>query len=313
MKFCRISLFAFVCCILCNRSFAQLTYRTLDVKYDSAWTFKNLEIIPIKFKGFGQGFASSGNRPITFSQALKKRKVKLKEIAYEEGADVNWLQVTNRSKQDLMMQSGEIVAGGKQDRMIAETKILPPGTTDYIHVYCVEKRRWDRKSKQFTSSGFAANSELRKVMDINARQNAVWKEIDRQYASAKKSNETVSYLHLYNDSVWIDTSYYNYFTNLYSKTDSSFAGYIFITGNRILSCELFTSAELTDVSFNNMLTSYIQSVITNGAAPAVPLSDVKAFTDKILTSESAQKKYVTAHGKLHYFDGKLIHLIAYPD
>lgn len=292
---------------------AQLTYNEVMVQYDSAWTFKNLQLIPVKFKNIPQGHVSNSSpRTLSFTEALQKHKIKLQEMQYENGADVNWLQVTNRSKQSVMVQSGEIVAGGKQDRMVGETKIIAPNSTDYIHVYCVEKRRWDDKPKDFELHG-VANSELRKVMDVSSRQNEVWKEIDRQFAVRKKTSETLSYLNLYNDSARTDTSYINYFTKKYNASDSNFAGYIFITANRIISTELFASAELTGISFINMLSSYVHSAISNGSKPVVPVNKMKEFMDKILISEKAQKAYVAGHGKIHMLNGKVIHLIAYDD
>ncbi len=178
---------------------AQLTYNEVKVEYDSAWIFKNLEVIPIRFKDANSNTKNKAASLLAFDEALQKHKIKLQEMQYEKGADVNWLQVTNHSRQTVLVQAGNIVAGGKQDRMVAETKFIEPGKTDYIHVYCVEKRRWDDKAKDFTAAG-VANFELRKAMDLTSRQAEVWKEIDHQYAANKKASETFSFLNIYNDS-----------------------------------------------------------------------------------------------------------------
>jgi len=290
----------------------QLTYRTLQVQYDSAWTFRNLQLIPVRYKG-GDGAAAAllGERPLLFAEALLKRKIKLQEMPYKNGADLNWLTVTNHSKQHVVVQSGELVSGGKQDRMMGETKILAPGSTNYLQVYCIEKRRWDKKAKKFLPAG-VADSELKKTMNIAKRQPEIWKEIDRQYAAGNRSGETFSYLNLY-DPLRTDPAYMNYFLERYSRTDSTFAGYIFITGDKIISTELFSSASLTDITFKNMLSSYVQSVMTAGAPPVVPVIQMKEFMDKVLISETLQKAYIAAHGKMHFNEGRLIHLIAYPE
>ena len=62
-----------------------------------------------------------------------------------------------------------------------------------------------------------------------------------------------------------------------------------------------------------MLMSYVESAITYGAKPNVPQPKLQKFMDKILKDEQGQKVYVTAHGKLHKDDGRIIHLIAYPE
>lgn len=294
---------------------AQLTYKELKVEYDSAWTFRNLQIIPVRYKagaGLPTGSTANTPHPLSLSEALEKHKIKLQEIQYEKGADVNWLQVTNHSKQDVVIQSGEILDGGKQDRMIGETKIVAAGSTDYLHVFCVEKRRWSDKPKAFKTAG-VANSELQKTMNVKKRQSEVWKEIDRQFAGNDKKSETFSYVDLYNNTLRDDSDYIRYFLRKYSETDSTFAGYIFITGTRILSTELFATADLTHIAFRNMLSSYVQTARANGASPRVPVSRQKELMDKVLINEQSQKIYVTAHGKLQVTDGKVIHLVAYED
>ena len=301
-------------CIVCR---AQLTYSELQVMYDSAWTFKNLQMIPIKFKPKGDGCPTiSGDLPtrlISFSEALLKHKIKVQEMQYENGADVNLLQVTNHSKQNIVVQGGEVLEGGKQDRMVGETKYRAPGTTDYIQVYCVEKRRWSPKAKDFKHQGMA-NREVQKVMNLSKRQSQVWKEIDKEFKAVNKTSETWSYLELYNNRVTVDTSYINFFTRKYVESDSNIGGFIFITDNKIMSTEIFAGNSLLDVTFGNMLNSYVQSAISNGAKPTVPIATQKQFMDEILSSEEGQKLYLIAHGRSHKgSDGKTIHLIAYPE
>lgn len=313
---CTARFIALILSLLSNAALSQVTYKELYVQYDSAWTFRNLQIVPVRYKsgqgtgGMTEASLSAANRPLSFTEALRSRKIKVREMP-KNSADANWLQVTNRSKEDVLIQTGEILGGGKQDRMIGETKMLPPGTTDYLHVYCVEKRRWDDKAKKFKPAG-VANSDLQKIMHTKKRQSDVWKEIDRQFAVSRKKSETYSYLEL-NDKPVDDSDYIRYFLGRYAETDSTFAGYIFITGNRILSTELFASAQLTRVAFRNMLTTYVSTARSAGAPPRVSVARQKEFMDKILTSEAAQKIYVSSHGKWYVTNGKLLHLIAYDD
>jgi hypothetical protein len=294
---------------------AQLTYNELRVEYDSAWTFKNLQIIPVRYKaGAGTPGAelATTSRPMMLTEALMKHKIKLQEMQYKRGADVNWLQVTNHSKEDVVIQSGEILNGGKQDRMVAETKTITPGSTDYLNVFCVEKRRWENKPKEFKTAG-VANSELQKTMHVKRRQSAVWKEIDRQFALSSKKSETVSYVDLVRNTGLDDSDYMRYFLGRYSLTDSNYAGYIFLTGSRIMSTELFATSQLTDISFRNMLSSNVQTARATGAPPKVAKQKVTTFMDKVISNEADQKIYVSSHGRLQISAGKVIHLIAYDD
>lgn len=303
--------------LICLSSTAQLTYKELRVDFDSAWTYKNLQLIPIKFKpkaeaAPGFGMVSRSVTPITLAEAMSKHKIKVQEMQYEQGADVNWLQVTNHSKQDVMIQPGEIVDGGKQDRMIGETKFIAAGKTDYVHVYCIEKRRWSEKPKEFRHRG-VVNSDVKKAMQTTTRQSEVWREIDKQFKEKNKTSETWSYLDLNTDTVLIDTGYISFFTRKYVESDSNLAGFIFISGNKILSTEIFSSPSLLNLAFANMLSSYVQSAISRGSKPVVSVATQKEFMGKVISNEEAQRLYVTAHGQLYRQDGTLVHLVAYPD
>lgn len=291
---------------------AQLTYNNLRVDYDSAWTYKNLQLIPIRYKtppGAG-ATPGAGLQPISLPEAMQKGKAKIKEVYYKNDADVNWLQITNESKQALVINNGDMLSGGKQDRMVGETKIIAPGESDYLKVYCIEKGRWDKKAKGFQHSG-SADTQLKKVMDLTGRQSDVWKEIERQYAADNKTSATWPYINLYNGFSPADSSYIRFFTDKFSRSDSSFAGFLAITKNQIINCELFSSASFTSLSFPSIITSLVHYAAGQGGLPMVRQSDMKKFMDQLLTSEEQQKTFVTGRGKLHTYQDKVIHLIVY--
>jgi hypothetical protein len=294
---------------------AQLTYETLEVQYDSAWTYKNLQIIPIKYKGLGSGLSLNNKKDqpaLSLAHAVAIKKAKIKEINYNMGADVNVLQITNNSKQNIVVNSGELVAGGKQDRIVAGTKIIAPGSTDYLDVFCVEKKRWDGENTILKDKG-TANIELRKVMDRKGQQQDVWKEIDRQYGLENKKSDTWSYLKLYPDGMRGDTNYIKFFTEKYARTDSNYAGFLFVTGDKILNCEVFASRELTNLAFGGMLSSVVQTAAITGSEPALPEKQKVEFMDKLLKDEASQKAFVNAHGKMHKLGDRVIHIIVYKD
>lgn len=302
-----------VCVVLglaCKQVSGQLTYQNLEVVYDSAWTFKNLSLIPIRFKDFpAEGTRlMSGLQTISLPEALLKNKVKIKEVLYEDGADLNWLQIVNNSKQSLVINSGDLLAGGKQDRLIGETKIIAPGESDYLKVYCIEKGRWDDKIKQFHHSG-SADMEVKKVMDVTGRQMEVWNEIEGRFNANKISSNTWPYLQLHK-IYGADSSYIRYFTQKFKQSDSAYAGFLAVTGNHIISCELFAASNLTNIAFPGMLSSLVLSV-AKSSPPVVSVYTMKKFMDELLRNEFTQKIFVTAHGQMHLYQGKVMHIIVY--
>src|SRR5436309_1547252 len=70
------------------------------------------------------------------------------------GAEVNRLVLVNNSKRPLLLLAGEIVTGGKQDRVIGKDRIVPPESDPVdLSVFCVEPGRWVATSESFGSSG----------------------------------------------------------------------------------------------------------------------------------------------------------------
>ena len=70
-----------------------------------------------------------------------------------DGAQVNRLVLVNNSKRPLLLLAGEIVTGGKQDRVIGKDRIVPPESDPVdLSVFCVEPGRWVATSEHFGAS-----------------------------------------------------------------------------------------------------------------------------------------------------------------
>src|SRR5262249_35583310 len=66
------------------------------------------------------------------------------------GAQVNTLVLVNNSKRPLILLAGEIVTGGKQDRVIGKDRIVPAESDPIdLSVFCVEPGRWTGASAKF--------------------------------------------------------------------------------------------------------------------------------------------------------------------
>jgi hypothetical protein len=69
------------------------------------------------------------------------------------GAQVNSLVLINNSNRPLLLLAGEIVTGGKQDRVIGKDRIVPAESDPIdLSVFCVEPGRWVQTSQNFGAS-----------------------------------------------------------------------------------------------------------------------------------------------------------------
>ena len=94
---------------------------------------------------------------------------------YDAGASVNQLVLINRSKRPLLLLAGELVSGGKQDRIIAKDRIVPAGAEPLpLDVFCVEHGRWTGGSSQFTASKTIVHPSVREQAAVDQKQTEVW-------------------------------------------------------------------------------------------------------------------------------------------
>ncbi len=94
---------------------------------------------------------------------------------YSSGASVNQLVLINRSKRPLLLLAGELVSGGKQDRIIGKDRIVPVGSEPLpLDVFCVEHGRWTGTSSQFIASKTIVHPSVREQAAVAQNQNEVW-------------------------------------------------------------------------------------------------------------------------------------------
>lgn len=116
---------------------------------------------------------------LTLQEGLER-----KIIVIHETGNVNELQVENVSPdQDVYIQSGDIVKGGRQDRTIALDFICPPKSGLMgINAFCVEHGRWSGRGAEsdayFASSANSVSGNALKFAAKGAgSQQQVWREV----------------------------------------------------------------------------------------------------------------------------------------
>jgi len=106
-------------------------------------------------------------------------------FAYQSGARVNELAIANNSDRPLVLLAGEIVTGGKQDRVVGRDRIIPAHSEPIpLGVFCVEPHRWTETSAHFGAlhSSMAQPSVRSKAMAYQNQQQ-VWDEVAKSRAA----------------------------------------------------------------------------------------------------------------------------------
>jgi hypothetical protein len=107
------------------------------------------------------------------------------------GDQVNTLVLVNNSNRPLLLLAGEIVTGGKQDRVIAKDRIVPAGNDPIdLGVFCIEPGRWTEDTATFRGSAKAPGQSMMVQPSVRAKamvekdQQEVWNSVHGTIAAA---------------------------------------------------------------------------------------------------------------------------------
>jgi hypothetical protein len=154
----------------------------------SGITYENITLFPVVSSGAADTSAfltldeglASGEVVVTEqgSGGLFRRERATSQRPYTGGnASVNQLVLVNRSKRPLLLLAGELVSGGKQDRIIGKDRIVPVGSEPLpLDVFCVEHGRWSSGS-QFLAAKVMVHPSVREQAAVAKDQNDVWKAV----------------------------------------------------------------------------------------------------------------------------------------
>jgi hypothetical protein len=263
-----------------------------------------------------------GHRFMTLEEALDQKKA-----VVHETSDVNELTVENLTIDlDIYIQAGDIIKGGKQDRVFESDFIVPPKSGKVpIAAFCVEQGRWSRRgsesSAQFSSSKTALSSrELKLAAKASREQGQVWARVaDAQdklaaaVAAPVQSAESRSSLQLTLENEHVGRATEAYVRALADllRQNPNATGYAFAINGRINSADVYGSHELLVKLWPKLLQSMAVEAVSERAtgrgAPAPAVSSVERFlappADPNIESKnaSARVRLVKAES-----DGKIV-------
>jgi hypothetical protein len=234
-----------------------------------------------------------------------------------ESAEVNRLVLINNSKRPLLLLAGEIVTGGKQDRVIGKDRIVPAESDPVdLSVFCVEPGRWVATSDHFGTSGatyggsvggpihgafpgtMMAQPSVRAKAMGDKDQSQVWAEVRKQQqsmtvevsgsapqASAAEIQSTSSYARLMEnkdvkekvDEIAAPIEH-NYESLIKQLRDRKAVGVVVAVNGRIIWSDIFASTELLEKYWPKLVRSYAsEAVVTRAKGGEASLAQAEAF------------------------------------
>jgi hypothetical protein len=210
------------------------------------------------------------------------------------GAEVNRLVLSNNSGRPLLLLAGEIVTGGKQDRVIGADRIVPPnsGPMD-LGVFCVEPGRWVASSQNFGSMGAQmAQPSVRTPAMAERNQMRVWENVrssnakmaaNLPAAEAGMVVNTTSYAKVFESApVAKVVAQYGGLESeqsiLRQLRSEGAVGVVVAINGEMVWADVFASTNLLASYWPKLLHSYVAEAMTSGGANAVPnVRDAEAY------------------------------------
>jgi hypothetical protein len=222
-------------------------------------TYKNLKIFPLTRR------VAPKTRYTTLDEAMKKDWLTIREIG---SGDVNFVELKNTGNQTVLILTGEMISGAKQDRMLKDDVIIPPKSKWVrVPVYCVEHGRWVMASPAFKSSGLVVPNALRQCARISEDQAEVWDEIAASQDRLGIVSSTGTAMANYEDEETKEkvAEYTQRFATLPKLTKNG-VGVCVTTGNRIICLDIFASNDLFMKYWSKLLKSYVMDALHETAS-----------------------------------------------
>lgn len=273
-----------------------VTWLIRNVEVGTAWNYENLTVFPLVLHDRPR---NSDIR--TLDEAFSRNWIAVRE---KDNAQVSVLEVRNDSRDYVFLMAGEILAGGKQNRMIRSDILLQPNS-GYVEipVYCGEKERWSQRYEGFNSAGSVAHFELRSGAAKGASQDAIWHEIDAQSERAKVSSPTRNYQQVYEDKA-VSRQLDEYSSHFRRLPERQTVGVVAVSGGRIIGCDIFSDPDLFSRLWHKLLRSYSMDVLYRERQTSSRLTsnDARRFIDRALSARYDERQTPGA-GRLYDISG----------
>jgi hypothetical protein len=234
---------------------------------------------------------------LVLDEAMPKKLVAIKEV---DGGSVNNLTLTNKADKPLFLLAGEVILGGKQDRIIGSNTIIPAKTTQTVPVFCVEHGRWNGTTTEFTTAKALAHGRLRGHASFDTQQD-VWNEVAEKNAARKTTSSTDTYRKVAQEEAdgtlggkWekqVDTA----LAKLPDADRKNLIGFAVAVDGKVATIDRFNSPELFAKLQGKLVRSYITEAIdvkSTGKKPPTA-DDVKTFISDAEKAKS-EPAYETA-------------------
>jgi hypothetical protein len=260
---------------------------------------------------------------ITLDEGLKSGKVVITELGSRGGrnrdsAEVNTVSLTNRTGRTLILLAGEMLIGGKQDRIVDEDQLVPPGERPVaLGVFCVEHGRWHGASTSFgqnrptpggqtperqnfvaggsgggAGAGQIATPAVREKAEAAKSQNEVWSKVADTTRVLNANSSTGALTRAYDDRILAKKSEAFESHIRYRIQGKNVVGVVVAVNGQLVAADIFATPSLFQRYWPKLLKSYVLEALGAGETSGGKIDGLaaEAFLNRAIGNASERQK-----------------------
>lgn len=269
------------------------------------WRHEHLRLYPVVAAAAMLETNASLKSLKTLSEAMKMpgfRVLERKQFGRSEEPWYHALTIQNKTRDTVLLLSGEIVKGGNQDRVIAHHEVILPMTVRNVEVFCVEAGRSsysdpsapvaEREAGAFKGYFSIASPGVRRAVHQTGNQQEVWNAVATVTKANKAESATSAYTALDQESAEkaIRDAYLRQLTGKFSNRPEV-VGVMAVCGNQIIGTDIFSTHELFERQYPALLHGYVaEAAMMKPGDSAVPAQELDKAFEKISALAAPQTK-----------------------
>lgn len=261
-----------------------------ELVYGEPIRFHNLSLVPV-------GTTNTGpfQKYTLLEQGLRAKTVAVRELNGRSGdAQVSAVEVRNAGRHPIYLLGGEMILGGKQDRIVSQDTVVPPNKKwTNVAVFCVEQGRWTGQNMRFRSGSALAHVALRRAA-MSGDQSKVWAEVARKNLKHGTQSSSGTYRRtIQNAKVRAKIAPYRRKIAGLMPKNIKLAGVVFAINGRIRVADLFGNPVLFKDLQDKLLSAYVLEALgeqVDRRARPVSKAAAKAWLGKARKAKKVRYK-----------------------
>lgn len=296
--------------VICSTGI-QAQYNTANLtpvvgkETNASYTCEKLRLYPIIANDAFREAHKDIGQSVPMNKALADGRLKVSEK--EGGGTVNTLQAKNTSNDTIYLMQGEVVVGGKQDRMLAQDVLIPPGASMDIGAFCVEHGRWSEggTGKAFNGTAGVVSQEVRKAAAVQKDQSEVWDKVAKNVAKHDANAPSGSYVAVTRDEKFAKAQkQYKDQLGRLPVSIKHVVGVVAVTGDRVVGCDVFATEDMFAQAFPQLIDAYIAEALSNGSEVTMTDAAIQEYFKKLFENEKELEEKTNGNGYLFKQQGK---------